>query len=124
MFTTFCSHTHTHERLSAKVKKKTFHLTIFGGCYGTPRNSCIQKGKQIVRITTINKSLHIYSVGKFSAFVHSFCCCFFCGGGKYRWILGYICTNSKCANEQIRNSHDEKKSDGGRERKSIACMWH
>lgn len=35
------------------------------------------KGKQIVRVTTINKSLHIYNAGKFNAFVVSYGLFFF-----------------------------------------------
>lgn len=122
-----CAHTHrdSHSRLFAGVASKRENILSYYLWWmpsGTPQNSCIQKGKQIVRVTTINKSLHIYSVGKFSAFVYTYVrwLLFFfrrCGE-KYKWILGYICSKSKCANEQIRNSHDEKNGDGERE------IWH
>lgn len=70
-----CAQTHTREtffflcQAAYKREKHVLSYYLSGGCYGSLWNSCIQKGKQIVGVTTINKSLHIYNVGKFSAFV-------------------------------------------------------
>lgn len=63
-------------------------------------------GKQIVRITTTNKSLHIYNEESLPFIL------FFLVDGQTNGCMVrdfHNANQSKCAKEQIRNSHDDKK---------------